>query len=370
MIFLLFSCKQKVEKVKSFEEKLAEFKVRNIIAFSQFFGNIKGTGKYFFEIEVDKTKLQKNLKNKNANIEGFIFKAYKNFCISTGGRLDINDKEINKMYSDMVLGGIRNPQFPEVYLEEYSKQNYNINFSHIKNVLNIQKDFLNFCYYPDKKKFWATVYKEGKKNIILKIYKGSVIELLNPIAEKVIKRLKKKIQKIIEEDLANIVWISLNIPLSYEGVKLYYFKAEPVYETEEDKRKNLGTDLWNVYIKLKNTTLKPSILDISKITLVKDGKEYKPLLKIDAKGNILGVDIKGNCKRLDDNKVLIEGNGKCFVYFIYDPIKHIGGLKFPKVKSLRGAILLFFKYPIYIWNISKYDMKIEGLKFGEDEKRK
>jgi hypothetical protein len=170
---------------------------------------------------------------------------------------------------------------------------------------------------------------------------------------KILFNLKKKIDK----DLEKIVWISLNLPLYYRGVKLFYFKAEPL-----NRRDLVHNEFWNAYFKFKNGTSKAYILNLANITLVKEGKEYKPLFHIDGYGNILDYKLSGDCKYLGNNKVVIEPGGICEIYFIKEGGR--GGLRFIGVKDIKGSILVFDKYPIYIWSMTRYDMKVKNLAEG------
>ncbi len=365
MFYLLFySCGTKKKFFTEFNQNLNKVINQDELTLSTLFGKVIEAKPNYIVIKVDDKK--KEILTKNVgDFEDYLIKVYKQNCLSRNGKLELIDNELNKKFSDMIYNQIQSNDFPDVYLEEYLKNDYKVNSFMVKKFYNIPEDTLIFCYLPQSKRFYSL--KFDKKNNLLTLYRGSVLEVIPKYAEEESKKLKEKIQKIIERDLENLVWFSLNLPLYYRGIKLYYFEARPVYETEEDKKANLGTDRWDVYIKLKNTTSKPFILNIGKITFIINGKEYKPLFKIDDKGNIKGVEISGDCKRIEGNRVIIPPYGKCNIYYIYDRIKKEGGLKFIGLKNLKGGILVFDVYPIYIWSMTTYDMKIEGLSIESNE---
>ncbi len=359
---ILYSCATKEKIFKDFEKTVHQNISKDEIYLSTLFGKVIKTEKNSLYIKLDKEK-KKLLEENVKNLDNYFLKVFKDNCLERRGKLDILDPILDRRLSYMIYNQLQSNDFPDIYLKEYLERDYKINFSILKKYYKLSEDIFIFCYLPETKRFYAVSF--DKKNNILKIFRGSVLKIIPEYAKEESEKLKKRIQEIINKDLENLVWFSLNLPLIYKGVKLYYFEARPVYETEEDKKANLGTDRWDVYLKLKNETYKPFILNLGKITLIKEGKDYKPLFKIDDKGNIKGIVISGDCQRVENNKVIINPYGKCNIYYLYDRNKKEGGLKFLGLKNLKGAVLVMDKYPIYIWSMTTYDMKMEGLSTEE-----
>jgi len=359
---ILYSCATKEKIFKDFEKTVHQSISKDEIYLSTLFGKVIKTEENSLYVKLDKEKkklLEKNVKN----LDNYFLKVFKDNCLERRGKLDILDPILDRKLSYMIYNQLQSNDFPDIYLKEYLERDYKINFSILKKYYKLSEDIFMFCYLPEAKRFFAVSF--DKKNDILKIFRGSVLKIIPEYAKEESEKLKRRIQEIINKDLENLVWFSLNLPLIYKGVKLYYFEARPVYETEEDKKANLGTDRWDVYLKFKNETFKPFILNLGNINLIKEGKDYKPLFKIDNKGNIKGIVISGDCQRVENNKVIISANGKCNIYYLYDRNKKEGGLKFLGLKNLKGAVLIMDKYPIYIWSMTTYDMKLEGLSTEE-----
>ena len=362
LVMIFYSCGTKKKLYEEFTKIINQNITKDEITISTLFGKVIQSNENSIVLKLDKKKKELILSN-NRNLEDYFLNLYKTNCLNRHGRLEVIDEVLNKKLSDMIYNQLQSNEFPDVYLKEYLKNDYSINSILVKKYYNIKENILLFCYLPDEKRFY-TVSLDKDKGLI-KLFRGSVLKILPKYAKEESEKLKRKIQEIISRDLENLIWFSLNLPLIYKGVKLYYFEARPVYETEEDKRANLGTDRWDIYLKLKNNTYRPFIFNFGKITFIKEGKDYKPLFKIDIKGNIKGVEISGNCQRVENNKVIIPPNGKCNIYYIYDRVKKEGGLKFIGLKDLKGGVLVIDKYPIYIWSMTTYDMKLEGLSVGE-----
>jgi len=361
--FLFYNCGTKKRLSEDFEKTVYQNINKDEVYISTLFGQVIETKNNSITVKIDKKK-KKLLLKKNKNLENFFLKIFKTNCIKRRGKLDITDDDLDKKINEIVYNQVQSTDFPKIYLKEYLKVNYKINSLIVKKYYSIPEDTLIFCYLPENKKFYTVSF--DKKNEILKIFRGSVLKIVPEYAKEETDKLKNKIQEIINKDLESLIWFSLNLPLIYKGVKLYYFEARPVYETEEDKKANLGTDRWDIYLKFKNETFRPFIINLGRITLIKEGKDYKPLFKIDDKGNIKGINVSGDCQRVENNKVIISPNGKCNIYYLYDRDKKEGGLKLLGLKDLKGAVLLIDKYPIYIWNMTVYDMKIEGFSLEEN----
>lgn len=355
---MFYDCATKEKLLEEFEKKVQKSITDDEISIATLFGTVIKTENNYILLKISKEK-KELLSLKNKNLEDYFLKLYKENCIKRGGKLDVIDESLNKKVSDIIYNQLQSSDFPNVYLNEYLKKDYKLNSAIVKKYFNITDNLLLFCYLPDSKRFYTVSF--DKKNEILKIFRGSVLEIIPKYTKEESEKLKKKIQEVINKDLENLIWISLNLPLIYKGVKLYHFEARPVYETEEDKKANLGTDRWDVYIKLKNNSYKPFIFNLGKITLIKEGKDYKPLFKIDDKGNIKGINISGDCQRTEDNKVIINPQGNCNIYYLYNKEKKEGGLKFIGLKNLKGAVLIMDKYPIYIWSMTVYDVKTDKL---------
>ncbi len=365
VIFLLFisffnfySCATKEKVFENFEKKVRQNINKDEVFLATLFGKVIKTEKDRLYVKLDKEK-KKLLETNIKDLGEYFHKIFKDNCLERKGKLDIQDPILDKKLSYMIYNQLQATDFPNIYLNEFLKRDYKINLSILNKYYNIPNKTFILCYLPETKRFYAVSFDKG--NSILEIIKGSVLKIIPEYAKKESEKLKKRIQELINRDLENLVWFSLNLPLIYKGVKLYYFEARPVYETEEDKKANLGTDRWDIYVKFKNETFRPFILNLGRITLIKEGKDYKPLFKIDNKGNIKGIVISGDCQRVENNKVIISPHGKCNIYYLYDRDKKEGGLKFLGLKNLKGAVLVVDKYPIYIWNMTVYDMKMEGL---------
>ncbi len=356
--FNFYSCATKEKVFENFEKEVRQNISKDEVFLATLFGKVIKTEKDRLYVKLDKEK-KKLLETNIKDLDEYFHKIFKDNCLERKGKLDIQDPILDKKLSYMIYNQLQATDFPNIYLNEFLKRDYKINLSILNKYYNIPNKTFILCYLPETKRFYAVSF--DKENSILEIIKGSVLKIIPEYAKKESEKLKKRIQELINRDLENLVWFSLNLPLIYKGVKLYYFEARPVYETEEDKKANLGTDRWDIYLKFKNETFRPFIFNLGKIILIKEGKDYKPLFKIDNKGNIKGIVISGDCQRVEDNKVIIGPHGKCNIYYLYDRDKKEGGLKFIGLKNLKGAVLVIDKYPIYIWNMTVYDMKIEGL---------
>jgi hypothetical protein len=336
------------EKQKPVEEKIEKNINTDIISFSLLIANLDkkiNNNIYYFS-------LKKEFQNKSKE---YIIDLYSYYCQRNNGIFKLEDKSIEGDYINLILNGLLKENIPEVYINEYFKSNaIKLTQTDLANTMGLNEEPDFFCYFPDKKEFFFIKFNDSKS---FYLYKNDIVSTL-PLAvknklNKILSELKKKINK----DLENVVWISLNLPLYYQGVKLFYFKAEPL-----NKLDLIHNEIWNVYIKLKNETSKPFILNLSNITLIKEGKEYKPLFHIDRNGKILDYQFSGACRYIGDNKIIIEPEGVCEIFFVKEG--ELGGLRFINVKDLKGAILVVDKYPIYIWKMSKYDMKIKNLTEG------
>jgi len=325
---------------------------KDVISFSSTFGelvSVQNSNMYRFKIK------QKFLKEKGEKAKDIIMEGFFEYCKYNNGKFKLDNDKLQETYLSILINGLIKRNIPEAYINEYLQKTAEIDLNAVKLArhLDIGADFDLFCYFPHENKFFYLFL--GNKEFY--VYKNNLAVVLPQITRKEINKVVYNLKRKIDRDLENKVWISLNLPLYYRGVKLYYFKAEPL-----NKRNIYNNEIWNVVFKLKNETSKPFVFNISKITLIKEGKEYKPLFHIDGKGKILDAKFRGDCRYIGNNKLVIEPDGICEIYF--KKYRSVGGLRFIGVKDLKGAILLLDKYPVYIWSMTKYDMKIKNLAEG------
>jgi len=272
------------------------------------------------------------------------------YCGLNRGTFKIENTEISKEFNNLLVNNLIEKNLPVVYINDYVKKHrVSISADKITRLTGIENYDL-FCYFPHKKEFF--IFKKLNRNEFL-IYKNSIYRVLSPLLQREITIAERKIKEEIKRDIKNLVWVSLNLPLYYKGVKLYYFWAEPL-----NKSNLLHNEIWNVSFKLKNNSSTYFILNLANITLIKKGKEYKPVFHIDSYGKILDFNLRGDCREIGNNKIIIEPGGICEIRSVRRGT--YGGLKFVGVNDLKGAILLFDKYPIYIWSFNKYKTKVKS----------
>jgi len=314
---------------------------KTILSFASTLGDLKSKrgNIYIFSIK-DKYK------NKSPD---FFREAFFYYCGANRGTSKLEKTEVNKEFNNLLINSLLDKNLPVVYVNEYVKrQKTNLSANKIIKLAGLG-NYDYFCYFPQKREFF--VYKSLGNEFL--IYKNSIYSVLAPLLQREITVAERNIRQQIRRDIQNLVWVSLNLPLYYRGVKLYYFWAEPL-----DKGNLLRNEIWNVSLKLKNKTSKFFILNLANITLIKRGKEYKPVFHIDSYGRILDFTFRGDCRDIGDNKIAIEPGGICEIRSIKRG--RYGGLRFIGLDDLKGSILLFDKYPIYIWSFNKFKAKVKS----------
>jgi len=290
----------------------------------------------------------------------FSYKFYKIYCVYSGGR-PITKEEIVKLpeqikqkedYWKNVIRGIRVLDYPDYYKDKYIELAKKRKLPVLLPVSRIYDIYTDVNCYIRKKSLYYFVKPAKVNPTNFKQYVNinyiKMWEVIDAYSKKLVDKINEDIKKEIAKDERTFVWVpQLNGAVRIDGLALKNFIAKP----ELDERISFE-------FKLENPTGKEKVFNLTKITFYQNGSEYPVVYLANKDGEIEGVDIKGGCRRIEKNKIVIKPYDSCLVS--YGGKLWAKGVIIPGVDDLANGILNIDGFKLNLYKTTMYELKVSG----------